>query len=113
MDRDSLAASNVADDVFAVKRITTTRARHHQVVNTTHHDRIVAQTNKTFNCAYTAPQPRFFLLIELFKLLWSKILGDDVSWYQLAVPNRSQQIIDASVTIITRDTFHVFVVVTE
>src|ERR1051325_4870236 len=55
MDRYALAAGHIADDLFAVKRVTATRARHHQIVDAAHHDRIVAQTNEPFDSADTAP----------------------------------------------------------
>src|ERR1051326_7099185 len=111
MDRHALAAGHIANDLFAVKRVTATRARHHQIVDAAHHDRIVAQTNEPFDSADTAPQPRLLLLVELFEMLcakrngpldsapppphprllllvelfnrlWSKILRDDFAWNQ-------------------------------
>src|SRR5262249_32652008 len=98
VDRHALAARDVANHLFAVKRVTATRARHHQIVDAADDDRIVAQTNETFDGANTAPEPRLLLLVELLKLLWSKILRDDVAWNQLAVSDRGQQIVDAPVT---------------
>jgi hypothetical protein len=67
-----------------MERVTTSRAVHHQVIDTAHHNRIVAEPDQAFDRTYTAPQPRVFLLIKLFKLFRPKILGNDVSRNQFA-----------------------------
>src|SRR6185369_16628578 len=110
---NALATRHVANDLFAVQWIAATRARDHQIVNTTHDDRIVSQTNQTFDGAYSTPEPRFLLLVELFKLFWSKILRDHVARHELAVADAREQIVDASVTVITGHAFHVLVVIAE
>ena len=69
MDRDAFAARHVTNDLLTMKRITTTRARHHQIVNAPHDDRIITQPNQPLNCSHAAAQARLFLLVELLKLL--------------------------------------------
>src|SRR5688572_28643316 len=63
MDRDTFAARDITDNVFAVKRIAATRAGHHQVVDTAHGNRIIAQTDETLDRAHTAAEPRLLLLV--------------------------------------------------
>src|SRR6185369_16470910 len=54
-----------------------------------------------------------FLLVELFKLLWSKILRDDVARHELAVADCSQQIVDPAVAVVARDALHVLISIAE
>src|SRR4051794_42160 len=109
MHGHALAARHVTDDLFAMKRVAATRSLHHKIVNTTHDNRVVAQANQTFDSAYAASESRLFLLIELFKLFWSKILRDDVPRHEFAIPDPRQKIVDAPVTIVTGNTLHVLI----
>src|SRR6185369_7789177 len=109
----ALAARDIADDLFAVQRIAAARARHHQIVDAAYDDRVVTQTNETLDRTDTASESRLFLLVELLKLFRSKILRDDISRYELSVTNTRQQIVDAAVTIVTRNPLHVLVIVAQ
>ena len=69
--------------------------------------------NETLDCAHAAAQARFFLLVELLELLRSQVFRNHVARNKLSIANRSQQIIDASVAIVTGHSFHLGIVIIE
>src|SRR6185503_6359469 len=51
---DTFSTSDVTNDVLTVQRITTASARHHQIVNATDDDRIVAKPNESLDRTHSA-----------------------------------------------------------
>ena len=94
-----------------MKWVATTRPRNHQIIDTANDNRIVSQADQTLDRAHTASESGFFLIVELRKLLWSEIFGENVARYELAVSNCRQQIINAAITIFHGDTLHLAIAV--
>src|SRR6266516_783412 len=111
VDSDAFAPGNVTDDFFTVQRITTPRPVHHQIVDSAHDDRIVAQPNQSLHRPHASAQSGFFLRIELGELLGAKVLGNDIAWNKLAVSDRCQQILNSAVSIFTGNALKVAVAV--
>src|SRR6185295_6468004 len=99
VNRYTFAARDVTDNVFAVQRVAATGPRHHQIVNATNDDRIITQTNETFDCAYAASKPGLFLLVELLELFRTKVLRNHVARHEFALADPCEQIVDTAITI--------------
>src|SRR3989442_4278123 len=111
MDCDALAARDVADDLFTVQWIAATRAHYHQIVNAANDDRVVAHADQTLHGPDAATQPRLFLLIELLKLLGTKVFGNYVTRHEFAVADCGQQIVDAPVSVVASNTLHLTIAI--
>src|SRR5262245_49376761 len=96
------AAGYVADDLFAVQRVTATRTIDHQVFNSPHDDGVIAR-DQTLDGAHTRAQAGFLLLVQRLKLLGTKIFSDYVSRYDLAVAHRRQQVFGAAISVFVGD----------